>query len=166
MSIYQTKADSLLSFDMTKEGRSIGKLEYKRWFRYNAVITTSNSSYQLEPKGFWGTRIELKDGEKTLMKLSMNWKGEIAVQTYFNDREEDYNLKHRGVFKESFILTNEEGTELLVMKPHLKWTKLNYDYQISTSDAFEASANKELLLMASLYGANYYMSSIMSSIGL
>jgi len=166
MSVYQTKADSLLSFDMTKEGRSIGKLKYKSWFRYHAVITTGNSSYQLEPKGFWGAGIELKEREKTLLKLAMNWKGEIAVQTYFNGIAEDYILKHKGVFKESFILTNRDGTELLVMKPHLKWTKLNYDYQISTSDVFESSANKELVLMASLYGANYYMSSIMSSIGL
>jgi len=166
MAVYQAKADSSLSFNVTKDEKLIGKLSYKSWFKYNAVIEAGNSSYQLKPKGFWGTTIELKDGKELLLKFSMNWKGEIAVQTYFNGVENSFILKHRGVFKESFILTDGEKTELLVMKPHLKWGRMNYEYQITTSDTFEASPAKEIILMASLYCANYYMSTIMAPIGL
>lgn len=165
MAEYQAKSNSSLSFDVTKDGSFIGKLSYQSWFKFNAVIETADSSYQVEPKGFWGTTIELKQGERVFLKFRMNWNGEIVVQTYFDDEKKSYVFKHRGIFKESFILTDQDGVELLIMKPHLKWNIMNYEYQITTSDAFETSSNKEILLMNSLHCANYYMSMMMSSMG-
>lgn len=158
MAEYQAKSNTSLVFDLTQGDKLIGKLSYKSWFKFNAVIEIANTNYQVEPKGFWGTTIELRDGEKVLLKFKMNWNGEIVVQTYFNDFEKDYVFKHRGIFKESFILTDPEGIELLVMKPHVKWSKMNYEYQLTTSDSFETFSNKEILLMTSLLCANYYMS--------
>jgi hypothetical protein len=132
MTEYQAKITNSFSFDVTRGGKLIGKLSYKSWFKFNAIMEiVNNSTYQVEPKGFWGTTIELKDGEKVLLNFKMNWNGSIVVQTYFNNVEKDY------VFKESFILTDQEGIELLVMKPHLKWSKMNYEFQITTSDIFE-----------------------------
>ncbi len=159
MAAYQAKSSNSLSFNVTKEDKLIEKLSYKSWFKFNAVIEISSTSrYQVEPKGFWGTTIELKDGEKVLLTFKMNWNGEIIVQTYFNNSEKDYIFKQGGIFNESFVLIDQEGIELLVMKPHLKWKKMNYEFQITTSDSFESFSNKEILLITSLHCANYYMS--------
>ncbi len=158
MTEYQAKLNGSVSFDVMKDDQLIGKIVYKNLFKFNAVIEIANTSYQVEPKGFWGTTIEVKDGEKVVLKFAMNWSGEIVVQTYFNNVEEGYIFKHRGFFKESFILVDQEGVELLVMKPELKWSKMNYEYQITTSDTFETLSNKEILLLNSLHCANYYMS--------
>jgi len=151
MAEYQAKSSNSLSFELTKDDKLIGKLSYESWFKFNAVIEiANNSNYQVEPKGFWGTTIELKDREKVLLKFKMNWNGEIVVQTYFNGSDKGYIFKHRGIFKESFILVDQDGIELLIMKPQLKWKKMNYEYQITTSDIFESFSNKEILLMNSL----------------
>jgi hypothetical protein len=166
MAEYQAKLNDALSFDLTKDDALIGKLSYKSWFKFNAVLDiTAIGSYVVEPKGFWGTTIEVKDGEKVLLKFEMNWNGEIVIRTYFGDVEQGYIFKHRGVFKESFTLTDPDGTEFLVMKPHLKWTKLDYEYQITTSDTFETFANKEIVLLTALHCANYYLSMMMGSTG-
>jgi hypothetical protein len=90
----------------------------------------------------------------------MNWNGEIVIQTYFDGVKDGFLFKHRGIFKDSFVLTDQQGTELFVMKPHLKWSTLNYEYQIITSESFEVLSNKEILLLNSLHCANYYMSMI------
>ncbi|MES2862647.1 MAG: hypothetical protein V4666_00875 [Bacteroidota bacterium] len=166
MTEYQAKSNSSLSFDLTREEELIGRLIYKSWFKFDAEMEIANgSSYQIVPKGFWGTTIELKDKEKILLNFKMNWNGEIVVQTYFNDLQKDYLFKHKGIFKESFILLDQEETELLVMKPHLKWSKMNYEYQITTFDNFENISNKEIVLTTSLLCANYYMSMMASSMG-
>lgn len=158
MAEYQAKSNSTFSFDVTQGGKSIGKLSYKSWFQFNALIEMANNkNYQVEPKGFWGTTVELKDNEKLLLKFQMNWNGEIVIQTYFDAIEKGYVLKHKGFFKESFILADQEGTELFVMKPDLKWSKMSYEYQITTSDDFELFPAKEMLIMASIHCANYYM---------
>lgn len=123
MAEYYAKSSSSLAFEVTRDHQFIGKLTYKSWFQFNAVIELLNNiSYQVEPKGIWGTTIELKDGEKALLKFRMNWNGEIVIQTYFNEIKNGYLFKHRGIFKESFVLTDVEGTELLVVKSHLKWS--------------------------------------------
>lgn len=167
MAVYEAKSNSTFSFEVSKENLLIGKLSYKSWFKFNAVIElVNNSSYQIEPKGFWGTTIELKDGEQLLLQFKMNWNGEIVIQTFFDGTEQDYVFKHRGVFKESFLLSDKEGTELLVMKPHFKWNKMNYEYQITTSETFDAFPYNEILVMNALHCANYYMSMMMSSTGM
>lgn len=159
MAEYQAKPSSSLVFDLTQGDKSIGKLSYKGWFKFDALIEMANSStYPVEPKGFWGTTIELKDNGKVLLKFNMNWSGEVVIQTYFQDIEKGYVFKHRGIFKESFTLTDQEGIELLVMKPHLKWKLLNYEYEITTADKFESFPNKDVLLLTTLHCANYYMS--------
>ncbi|UHO36740.1 hypothetical protein H5J24_12970 [Chryseobacterium capnotolerans] len=159
MAEYLAKSNSSLSFEIIKDNQLTGKLIYKSWFTFNAEIETADHQhYQIEPKGFWGTTIELKDNEKVLLKFRMNWNGEIIVQTYFDGEKESFVCKHRGVFKDSFVLTDKMGTELLVMKPQFKWNLLNYEYQITTSNDFEKYSNKDILLLTSIHCANYYMS--------
>jgi len=162
MTEYKVKSNNSFIFEVTKNEVTIGTLTYKSWFKFDAEVEILNSKYQIEPKGFWGTTIELKEGEKILLKFRMNWNGEIVVQTYFNEIKQGYIFKHRGIFKESFVLSDQNGTELLVMKPDLKWNMMNYEYQITTSDIFDTFFDKEILLMTSLHCANYYMSMMMA----
>ena len=158
MTEYYAKSTNSLSFDVTKEDQLIGKLIYKNWFKFNATMEIANDAiYQVEPKGFWGTTVEVKDKEKVLLDFQLNWNGDIVIQTYFNDTNKGYIFKYRGFFKDSYILTNQDKVELLVFKPHFKWNKLNYEYQITTSDMFDGIPEKEILLMNSLHCANYFM---------
>ncbi|UFH57228.1 hypothetical protein [Spirosoma sp. KNUC1025] len=159
MAVYQAKSSNSLSFELMQGNESIGKLSYKNWFQFTASIELANHSiYQLIPKGFWGSTIELKEADTVLLKFSMNWNGSIALKTYFNAIEKEYLLKHLGVFNESFVLIDQEETELLTLKPHVKWSNLNYEYTIQPSDRFEPLSHKELLLMTSVHCANYYLS--------
>lgn len=164
MAVYQAKSNTSLLFSVSKDEQNIGQLSYKNWFSFKAAITTDpHSTYQVEPKGFWGTTIELKDGETVLLKFKMNWNGEIVIQTFFDNKEKGYVLKHRGIFKESFLLKDQDGTEVLVLKPSLKWNLMKYEYEITSSDVFERLTHKELLLLTTIHCANYYMSMILSA---
>jgi hypothetical protein len=54
-----------------------------------------NANCQIEPKGFWGTTIELKNKEQVLLKFKMNRNGEIVIQAFFSGIEKGYILKPR-----------------------------------------------------------------------
>ncbi|MFZ4927939.1 hypothetical protein [Chryseobacterium sp. Mn2064] len=164
MSEYYAKSSNSLSFEVTKDDQLIGKLTYRSWFTFNAELETLGHTFQIEPKGFWGTTIELKDQERVFLKFRMNWNGEIVIQTYFDGLKEGYLFKHRGIFKEAFVLTDQQGVELFVMKPHMKWSSMNYEYQITTTDHFETILNKEIVLINALHCANYYMSMMVAAI--
>ncbi|NIJ54489.1 hypothetical protein [Dyadobacter arcticus] len=159
MAEYQAKPNNSLNFDLIKAEKLIGKLSYKSWFKFDALIElTNNINYQVEPKGFWGTTIELKERGQVLLKFEMNWNGKIVIQTFHHHVEKGYVFKHKGFFKESYTLADKEGIELLIMKPSVKWNKMSYEHQITTSDDFELLSDKEMLLMISLHCANYYVS--------
>jgi hypothetical protein len=155
-----------LVFDFTQDEKLIGRLRYKNWFKFNALIELENkTNYQVEPKGFWGTTIELRENEKLILSFQMNWSGEIVIQTFSNDIEKGYIFKHKGIFRESYILVDPDGTELLVVKPHMKWEKMSYEYQVTTSDDFELLPDKEVLLLTTIHCANYYMVMITNVMG-
>ena len=161
MKEYQAKLNNSLCLDLTRDDKLIGRLLYKSWFKFDAFIElANNSTFPVEPKGFWGTTIEVKREGDVLLNFRMNWHGEILIRTYFNNVERGYILKHRGILKESFVLIDQDGTELAIMKLHTKWSKMNYEYQITTSDRFEILSNKDILLLTSLHCANYYISSV------
>jgi len=154
---YHAKSNNYLSFELTKDEKTIGKLTYKSWFKFSAEIEILNSKYQVEPKGFWGTNVEIKDGKIVLMKFTMNWDGNIILHSYFDNDEKTYIFKNKGFFRDSFVLTDEKGTEILTMKPNFKWNSFSYEYAITTSEIFETFEQKNILLMNSVHCANYYM---------
>ncbi|GAB3988293.1 hypothetical protein GCM10028807_10630 [Spirosoma daeguense] len=164
MTEYQAKSTKPLTFNITKDDQLIGKLVYESWFKFSSTLELANgSTYQIKPKGFWGTTIEFKDGDNVLLKFSMNWNGDIVIQTFSGGFEKGYIFRHKGIFNESFLLIDQDGIELLVAKPQIKWSKMNYEYQLTTSGAFESLANKEILLITSVHCANYYMSMMMAA---
>lgn len=158
---YSATSEKFTTFKITKDEKIIGELHYKNWFKFNAEIEILNSKYQVEPKGFWGTTVEVTNGKKVILKFAMNWDGNILLQTYFDDTEKDYIFKHLGFFKESFVLTDQKGSELMMMKPNFKWNSLNYEYLMTTSEILETFDEKNILLLISLHCANYYMSMMM-----
>ncbi|MES2829479.1 MAG: hypothetical protein V4687_15065 [Bacteroidota bacterium] len=158
MAEYQAKSKNSKVFDLTRGDEFIGTLTYESWFKFNALVEMANHRfYQIEPKGFWGTKIELKENGNVLLKFEMNWSSEIVIKTYSKQIDSGYILKHKGILKESFILADEAGIEILTMKPDFKWSKMSYEYQLTSSDSFEKLPEKEILLMAAIHGVNYYV---------
>jgi hypothetical protein len=156
---YQAKLNDSMSLEVTQSDNFIGRLTYESWFKFNSsLVLSGGSTYRIEPRGFWGTTIELKDNEKVLAIFTMHWNGEIVIQADLTNTQSGYVLKPKGLFNQTFLLADHNKTVLLTMKPHLKWNKLRCEYQIESSKDFESSADKSLLLLLSIHCANYYMS--------
>jgi hypothetical protein len=160
MEHYQVKSLDTKHFKLTRADATIGVLQYGNWFSFEADITMADQQrYAVRPKGFWGTTIEIKDGEQVVLDFKMNWKGQILIRTRFEGTEDFYILRQKGLLKSVFILQQEE-IELLSVEPDFKWTRLSVDYQLVASDAFERLAHKELLLLTAIHCANYCLTTM------
>ena len=158
MTHYQVKSLDKKHFELKQADALIGRLEYESWFSFKAEITLADEHrYAVLPKGFWGTTIEIKDHEEVVLDFKMNWKGQILIRTLFGGTEDFYILKHKDLFKNSFVLLHGEETEVLSIEPNFKWSKLTVDYQLVASDAFAQLNHRELLLLTALHCANYYL---------
>ena len=72
-----------LTFYLNSDNEKIGELIYKKWYASNAEIKLANGdTFHMKPKGIWNSKIELKDGEKTILEFKLGWSG-ILIKTFF-----------------------------------------------------------------------------------
>ena len=160
MALYIANATNSQDFSVTADNQKIGDLLYEKWYSFSArILMADGSSYQLEPAGFWESKIELKDRNKTLIEFSMGWKG-IIIKTLFNGREETFLLKLKGLLSNKFILLDVDKEELLVAETEFKWRKLSFNCNMETTAKFESFDNKEPSLLTILHCVNYYMATM------
>lgn len=153
-------------FSMAEGEKQLGKLDYTTWFTLKAELTLDNNKvYQVLPKGFWGTTIEVKDGEEVLFSFKMHWNGSIILKSFLDGYERDFIFKHKGLFKNAYVLLDKEEQELAVLQPDFKWSKFRYDYTISGNDVFKKADDNTLLFLTVVHCANYYMSMMSGGIG-
>jgi hypothetical protein len=161
---YKANSTNLRNFSLTLDNQPVGELIYKKWYSFTAEILMPNGAkYDLEPKGFWESKIELKDGTNTLLEFKMGWRG-IVIKTFFNNKEASFLLKASGLLSRKFVLLNRDKEELLAAETDFKWSKLNYDYNIETTEEFERFDQKELLLLTILHCINYYMTLVAAAV--
>ena len=98
MTLYKANSIDLTTFTLTKEDQLLGELKYSKWYSFRAeIILPGQQKYELVPKGFWDSKIELVYNEGVLINFKMGWKG-ILINTKFNGFEQNYLLKLKGLF--------------------------------------------------------------------
>ncbi len=151
-----TSTDSK-NFNLTVDNIHLGNLKYLKWYSFQAgILLADNSQYQLEPKGFWDSRIELLQSGESLADYKLSWKG-IIINTKFDDIEKSYLLKQESLFSSKFVLVNSEEKEVLSVESDFKWNTLHLDYLITVSDDFDYYVHKGLFLLTILHCINYYL---------
>jgi len=162
MGHYKVNSTNSRDFVLTMNNAKIGELKYPKWYSFKAeMLLADNSIYQLEPKGLWDSKIELKQGEKTFLYFEMGWKG---IVIHFSDSNKKYLLRLKGLLSSKFVLIGANEKELLAIETDFKWTQLTFDFNIETSNEFDNFENKELLLLTTLHCVNYYMAFVNATI--
>jgi hypothetical protein len=163
MGHYKANSTNSRNFTLTQNDSAIGELKYAQWYSFKAEIALpDDSGYQLEPRGFWNSKIELSKNGKLLCDFEIGWKG-IVISTHFDAIEKSYLLKLKGLLGNKYILVDTAENELLAAVADFKWNKLNFDYDLETSNRFDGFENKELLLLTILHCINYYIAFVSSS---
>ncbi len=163
MGHYKANSNNAKNFSLTFENQRKGELIYTKWYSFNAeIVMPDGTKYQLKPSGFWDSKIELKNDTETLLEFKMSWKG-IMIKTFFENENATYLLKLSGLFNNKFVLIDTDKNELMVAETDFKWSKLNWDYTIETTNQFDNISNKELLLLTILHCINYYMTMVVSA---
>jgi hypothetical protein len=157
MTEYKVKSDDRKKFCFTNNDNLIGNLIYEQRYNLKSIISLANGlSYHFEPKSDSAMTVELKDNASILLNFKMNSKGNITITTKLENVENDYILKHTGVFKSTYTLVDSKEEELLVIQTDFKWDKFNQDYNISTSNTFDKFKNNDILLLTMIHCINYY----------
>ncbi|UOQ71787.1 hypothetical protein [Hymenobacter cellulosilyticus] len=158
MADYLIKSTDTRTFTLLAEAAVLGELKYTEWFSFKAMLVLTNGpSLRIEPRGFWGTTIEAKDGDVVVLSFKMNWDGNIVLKSRLGGTNRAFVLKNQGLTKSGYVLLDKHGQELLTIRPDFKWNKINNDYSVSSSELFETFASKETLVLMAIHCANYYM---------
>ena len=165
MNEYQVNATSFRDCILVKDGQELGKLDYNKWFSFDAMLMLADGkNYHVTPKGLWGTTIELKEGETTLLNFKMGWNGSIIIHSSLEGPEQDFVFKPKGFLQSSYVLKDKDDNIIIEARPRFDWSKFKYEYKITTADEFESFNQKEALLLIVIHCANYYMSMMAAAV--
>jgi len=158
MSDYKVKTIDSKHISLTKNEVSLGDLKYKSRYSFKAEVKMADASaYRFEPKGFWGSTIELKDRFRTVLYFKQNWKGKIIINALFENFNRQFILKQKGVFKSGYVLSDINDRVFIDVTADFKWKKFNYDYTLSVNPELDKLEYKYILLLTAVYCINYYL---------
>lgn len=165
MAEYQVHSTDTRTFSLLGDGEVLGRLTYAEWFSFKATLTLPDgTTLRAEPRGFWGTTIEVKEQDAVRLSFTMHWNGSIVLKSWFGEESRVFVLKNRSVLKNDYVLLSKEGQELLHLRPDFKWRTGNYEYAISSSAEFEQLAARHVLLLCAAHCTNYYLAMMTSSV--
>lgn len=163
MNHYLAKSVDTTAFTLTEDGIVLGELKYSKWYSFSAdIFLPDNSKYQLIPKGFWDSTVELKKNDEVVLSFKMGWKG-IIINTYFDKIEKGYILKLKSLWNSKYVLLDSNEKEFIAVETDFNWSKLRFDYMIETSGEFDNFNNKEVFLLTIIHCINYYLTMIAAS---
>lgn len=167
MSTYTSLSTDTKTFWIKAADTEIGYLKYTGWFSWKANISLSTGEiFKVVPKGFFGMSIEVKQSEKIWASFSMDWKGHLLLQTYFEELEAQiYVFKQQSLFKNAYVLHTANGAEILSIQPDYQWSRFRYDHRIETNEDFERLAHKNLFLIIAVYCTNHLITIQNASVG-
>ncbi len=131
---------------------SLGILDYTQWFTIKAkVIIPNGDSYNIAPKNFWLTDIEMNKNDIATASVKRNWAMNVIVT--IGDSSQ-YYFKGVGLLNRHFALLTEQDHEIAVLKPNFQWSKFTFDYEIETDDNYKELSDPVILLFL-IYCCNY-----------
>lgn len=126
----------------------LGTMEMKFFFTFRSEIKLKDGkTYQIEPKGFWGTEFQLLEGDNELMHFKFDWAGRIKINTA---QGVEYHVKRQNIFNPHYVLFDDTDTEMVILNPHYEWTKFKMNYDIDVNPSFTEVSPLLLLAFAAI----------------
>jgi hypothetical protein len=162
MATYHASPIGNRTFSLKMANTLNGQLKYLDcMFMKSSIALSDNSTFKVESRNFWKTCIDItKDGEK-ILSYKMEWNGTIVLCLYSSYQV--FKLKTKNIFSTTFKLTDNNGSELMEIKPCYKWNKLDFEFKANSSENFERLSQKELLIFASIHAIKAYMNMIITA---
>jgi hypothetical protein len=156
MTEYSVKPVHAKVFCMTKNDTLIGELKYNnRFYNKGQIVMADSTRYMIEPKGFFGNSVELKDNRGVLMRFKQNWIGRITIISFFEPYERSFMFKYKGILKAGCVLTDVDNNELASILQKFKFKNFNYEYSITAHEMMDRIVYKEILLMICINCTQY-----------
>lgn len=135
-----------------KSQKQLGVLAYDSSFSKDCgTIEINNAPISIfKNKGFLNSEIQIVRGNQIMFSIFLQLAGNLEIRSEYNNKK--YWLKSKDFWKETKVLVDENGKELVTLSKKINWSKLNYDYSFQTTDDFELLPEKELFLLALIQG--------------
>lgn len=154
----EAKTINKRTYQLTENGHLLGELKYKNLVFLKAEVSLPHGAlYEIKPRGLLGTNISVTKNGADIANLKMTWSGKIEI--HFHDGQE-FVVKPRGAICNKYFIESKNGESFVKLGSNFNWSKFVYNYEIEHSK----KPYDVLLILLSLYAANYYVNSMSGAI--
>mgnify|MGYP005854775527 CR=1 FL=1 len=134
-------------------GKKIATLNYEGWLTYQAVAELEEGGeIKFDSQGFWGQTIEVKQEDKYLATIKMDWLGNVKI-FYEKAEEPIFTLKYTGFWQPKIVLQDGKKNRIAEFVGRFKWSKFTYEYEIVpiAKNAFGDEKDLVITYFAAMY---------------
>ncbi|KOS05887.1 hypothetical protein AM493_07440 [Flavobacterium akiainvivens] len=126
------------------ELEGLGSIIQPKWSSLKAELTAGSSHYNLEPRGFWGTRFELLQNGRVMYEVKAGFWGKVTV-TPLHEAHHFYTITYGKGFNKGYRLLDYKGEEVATVTSGMrKWKTF---YTLSTIPGFTDTDQGKLLAL-------------------
>lgn len=149
------------NFKIEKNNKTVLELKYKNWFSSSALTEFNNTPIEIKAKNIWGNKFDIYKNKIDKGDIIFNWKGDVIIRLTDSDNNEQlWLLKSKGLLKQTFQLSNENGELMIVFKSSMNWSKFNFNYEIEFLNEDLKDSELIELILYSCYGINLYFTMV------
>jgi len=144
------------------DGEKIATLKYDGWLTYQAVAELKDGKkIKFASQGFWGQTIEVKEEDKFMATIKMDWLGNVKI---FQNKSANpvFILKYSGFWQPKIVLQDSKKNKIAEFVGRFKWSKFTYEYEIESfaKDIFDDVMNLVITYFATMYLFRFINSSV------
>lgn len=158
---FDIKALDYKNFALLEKQNQLGTLTFNNYFSQSCGIIRMNNTINstFKSKGFFRTGTQIIRGNNVIFSTVSNWLGGLKIFSVCDNKK--YFLRTKNFWKNTKVLLDETGKEILILSKKYNWKNWNYNYSFVVTAEFDSIVEKELLLF-SLMQSDYKMTQLNS----
>ncbi|WP_428224907.1 hypothetical protein [Flavobacterium sp.] len=149
---FEIKALDSKNFVLYEKQKQLASLTYDSSFSKNcgAIRINDTNNATFKNKSLLSSEIQFLRDKQIIFSVNKNWSGVLEICSNVNKNY--FFLKTKNFWKNSKVLLDEKGKELIILTKKYNWMNWNYEYSFDVLCELDELAEMELFLFTLMQG--------------
>ncbi len=139
-------------------GERLATLSYPKRMSARAFIQPAHGEVlEIKPLDIWKSSFEVLENGKAIITFKKKWHGQTNIEVIRQGHRQSFVFKNKGFFDYRYVLADNDGREMAVLRTKFVWKGFKYNYNLQISDSLKRREDGLILVILLTYLSRYIM---------
>ncbi|VXC22924.1 conserved hypothetical protein [Flavobacterium sp. 9AF] len=149
---YLVTTEGFKKYNLILNNSILAKMNYIGWLNstHPSFDINNKKNYLLDKPSMWKSNFKIVSFNQVILEFNFRWNGNITIKWNDNNHVKIVTLRLQSIWKSNYVLYNETGNEILIIKCKYDWKTWKSNYTITESTNL-ISNHKEVLYLSLIH---------------